>query len=576
MSETFDTPLTTILRERTEADPERLACTFLDDHAPSPVRRTYADLDRQARALAAELQDRHEPGTRVLLLYPPGIEFLIAFLGCLYARVVPATAYPPRPGQSLTAIEGILSDCGAAEVLTTGVLGAHLDQRTEAGEQLSAPLRLTDRVDLGAAAAWRDPGVGPEDLAFLQYTSGSTGEPKGVMVSHRGLVSTCTDVHRGFSHTPDSVMVSWLPTFHDMGLIYGVLLPLMVGFPTFLMAPVTFLRKPVRWLQAISEHRGTHTSAPNFAYELCLRKVGDEELSQLDLSSWRVAANGAEAVRQETHEGFLRRFAPCGVRDDLFCPSYGLAEVGLKVATGRQGDPALAVRVDREALEEHRLVPLDEDDPAGTTLVGCGFSQIGARIEIVDPSTHCLCPSDRIGEIWVASTSVAEGYWQRPELSEQVFRARTADGEGPFLRTGDLGFLYEGQLFIAGRIKDLVVIRGRNYYSHDIERTAEEADGAFRPGCGAAFGVTMDGEERLVVAQEVRTDAEKAPDELLARIRKAIVRSFGIKPYAVVLVPPGGIPKTSSGKIRRPISREDYLAGRLPSVADWREETAKG
>ena len=416
------------------------------------------------------------------------------------------------------------------------------------------------------------PNISSDTLAFLQYTSGSTGTPKGVMVSHGNLLQNSADLDKGWVHTKDSVIVTWLPTFHDMGLIYGVIQPLYKGLPCYMLSPVSFLQQPIRWLQAISRYRGTHTGAPNFAYDLCVHKITPEQRATLDLSSWQMALNGAEPVRADVLKRFAETFKPCGFEPTAFCPGYGLAEATLKVAAVRRTDAPVLYIVQAGALEQNRILEATEDQQNMRTLVGCGRSEIDTKIVIVHPESLTQCSPEEVGEIWVSGSTVAQGYWMRPEETERTFRAYLADtGDGPFLRTGDLGFWKNGELFVTGRLKDVVIIRGRNYYPQDIELTVEQSHPALKAGASAAFSVEVEGEEQLVVAQEVERSYLRKLDanEVVGAIRQAVWEQHELSVYAVVLLKPASIPKTSSGKIQRHACKAGFLDGSLEGIGTW-------
>ncbi|MCA1621656.1 MAG: amino acid adenylation domain-containing protein, partial [Acidobacteria bacterium] len=427
----------------------------------------------------------------------------------------------------------------------------------------------TDELAAGEAVGERlTPAPDPDALAYLQYTSGSTATPKGIMVSHGNLLHNSAYLDAGWRHTGESRVVSWLPHFHDMGLVYGIVQPLYKGFPAYLMPPAAFLQRPMLWLRAVSRFRATHSTAPNFAYDLCVRKADAAECEGLDLSCWEVAVNGAEPIRRATLEQFTETFAPYGFRAEAFCPGYGLAEATLKVSASRKGDAPVYCTTQAAALEQHRVVPAEDGEAQTQTLVGCGRLAPELKIAVVDPEMMRPCAPGEVGEIWVAGPSVALGYWNRPEETEQTFGAYMGGGaEGPYLRTGDLGFVVEGELYLTGRLKDLIIIRGRNHYPQDVELTAEQSHPDLRPGCGAAFSVEVAGEERLVIVQEVRRQyrAERL-EEVVGAIRRDVAEAHELQVYAVVLVKPGGIHKTSSGKIQRHACRAGFLAGRLSVV----------
>ena len=404
--------------------------------------------------------------------------------------------------------------------------------------------------------------------AVLQYTSGSTGTPRGVLLSHRNVLSSAAAMCR--EDVPDAVGVSWLPPHHDFGLIGGMLLPVYAGRETIFMPSAAFVQRPLRWLAAISRYRGTTSGAPNFAYELCSRKVRPQELDGLDLSSWRVAVVGAEQVRSGALAEFAAKFAPAGFRPEAFLPAYGLAEAVLNVTSGRWFDLRVERCFSRKLLAEGRVRPAADNAPDAWRLVGCGRAWSGQRVEIVDPSTLRRSPADAVGEIWVQSPNVALGYWNRPQESRATFDARTADGDGPFLRTGDLGFFHEGELFVVGRIKELIIIRGRNYFPHDIEAAVARGHAALRPGGGAAFACEMGGTERVVIVHEVRRGPGFDPEQVIAAIRRELAAEFFLAPGAVVLIPGGALPRTNSGKIARAVCRDHFLRGQLPAVAQWR------
>ncbi|MFY9825399.1 MAG: condensation domain-containing protein, partial [Thermoanaerobaculia bacterium] len=577
--------LVEVLRGRAERRGEDLAYTFLVDGESVESDLTYAELDRRARGLAATLaQEGIGGGARVLLLYPPGLDYVAAFFGCLYAGAVAVPAYPPRSRRPSARLQSIQESAGAKAVLSTGAVLAGLERQLPRHPDVL--WLAAEGVELEKAAEeWRDPGVGEEALAFLQYTSGSTAAPKGVMLRHANLLANLEQIRLSFAQTPEERTVIWLPPYHDMGLIGGILTPLYAGNPAVLLSPVSFLQRPLRWLQAISRYRGTTSGGPNFAYDLCVEKTDEEERQKLDLSSWTLAFNGAEPVREATLERFAAAFAPCGFRKEAFFPCYGLAEGTLLSASVRRGRGATVGVFAAGELERHRAVAVDPQSPetenAGArVLVGSGTAPEGARLLVVDPESGVPCAPGAVGEIWIAGPAVAAGYWGLPEATEASFGAHTASGDGPFLRTGDLGFLGDfgeqrGELFVTGRSKDLIILRGRNHYPQDVELTVERSHAALRPGCGAAFSVEEEGEERLVVVQEVRREHRgDDPAELVAAIRRAVADEHEVQVHAVVLLRPATIPKTTSGKIQRAACRARYLDGTLDALGAWRAPVA--
>lgn len=558
-----------ILRERASHQPEEIVYTFLLDGETESDWLTYQVLDRQARAIAATLQSYQTMGERALLLYPPGLEFVAAFFGCLYAGVVAVPVYPPRRDKKNTRLEAIIVDARATIVLTTASL---LTTIQEALPLVNRHCIATDDLPNDVASAWQEPKINSQSLAFLQYTSGSTGIPKGVMVSHGNLVHNSTLIHQLFGHNPQSRGVIWLPLYHDMGLIGGVLQPLYEGVPVTLMSPISFLKKPLRWLQAISRYQATTSGGPDFAYDLACRRISPEQLSSLDLSSWEVAFSGAEPIRAQTLERFANYFSPCGFRREAFYPCYGMAETTLIVSGGLKTEPPIIRPLKAGELEKNHVVSATEEEESIRFIVGCGRSWLNQKIVIVDPESLTLCEPDQVGEIWVSGASVAQGYWQQPEQTKQTFHNYLADaGEGPFLRTGDLGFLQDGELFITGRLKDLIIIQGRNHYPQDIEITVEQSHPSLRPSGGAAFTIEFAEQEKLVIAHEVERIALRKlnPNEVIRAIRQAIAEEHNLQVYAVLLLKIGGIPQTSSGKVQRRACRERFLSGSLDVVADW-------
>ena len=559
--------LVEILRWRAQYQPDQRAYTFLVDGESKEVHLTYAELDQQARAIAARLREMGAIGERALLLYPPGLDFIAAFFGCLYAGVVAVPSYPPRRKRPSPRLQAIVRDAEPAVVLSDVTIREQVQQYAS-DELPDLPWLVTDQINLSESSEWQEANISSESLAFLQYTSGSTATPKGVMLSHGNLLHNLAIIQEGFEITPFSQGVIWLPPYHDMGLIGGILEPLYAGFPVTLMSPVAFLQKPIRWLRAVSHYKGTISGGPNFAYDLCVEKITPQERATLDLSSWQVAFNGAEPIRNETLERFSKAFEPAGFRHEAFYPCYGLAEGTLIVSGGMKSHPPIIYQVDGHALIENKVIESDH----GTTLVGCGTSKLGQKIMIVDPQSSTLSTDGQIGEIWVSGASVAKGYWNRAEQTKQTFEAYLLDTDDvPFLRTGDLGFFHHGELFITGRLKDLIIIRGRNHYPQDIELTVEKSHPALRPGCGAAFSVDIAGQERLVVVQEVkrthRRQVAKQVDEVATAIRQAILEAHQLDVYAIVLLKPQRVPKTSSGKIQRQACRNAFLNDTLDVIA---------
>lgn len=560
-----------LIRDRALQQPNRLAFGFLPDgEIESDLSHTlsYHELDRQSRAIAAQLQALGLGGERALLLHPPGLEYIAAFFGCLYAGVVAVPAYPPRNARGTPRIQAVVKDAQAAIALTTR---AWLPKVQALMAEKTHPEALqwfaTNDLAPGVEADWQAPFIHPDTLAFLQYTSGSTGTPKGVMLSHVNLLHNAAVTYRCMEHSPASTFISWLPMYHDMGLIGGILQPLYGGFPCLLMPPAAFLQRPYRWLQAISYYQGTTSGGPNFAYDLCVHKVTPEQRAALDLSTWSVAFNGAEPVRQDTLEQFATTFAERGFRQTAFYPCYGMAEASLIVSGGLKAASPQFKTIQAKALEQGQVKATNSELDA-QTIVGCGQTMPDQQIVIAHPETRVRCQPHEVGEIWVAGPSVGQGYWNRPQETEETFQAYLADsGDGPFLRTGDLGFLDQGELLVTGRLKDLIIIRGRNLYPQDLELTAERSHPVLRTGSGAAFTVTVGSEEQLVIVQELEFRQKPNSAEVTGAIRRAIAEHHEVQASAVVLVKAGTIPKTSSGKIQRQACRRAFLAGTLDVVA---------
>ena len=582
----FAPTIVDLLRQRAAYRPHDRAFTFLVDGEHDELNITYAELDRKARALGAWLIDRGMTGKRALLLYPSGLDFIAAFMGCLYGGAIAVPAYPPRKNRSVERIEAIAADAAASVALTTRDV---VDRLENLGATAPSLEHLTWQVDSelppALADSWDRPDIDGDTLAFLQYTSGSTGTPKGVMLSHENLLHNSLRIMQAFEITRSQSGVFWLPSFHDMGLIGGILVPLYGGKFNVLMSPVAFLQKPLRWLQAISRYRATISGGPNFAYELCVRKTTPEQRAALDLSSWSLAFNGAEPVRAETIDAFCEAFAVSGFRREAFYPCYGLAESTLMVTGGMKFEPAVIRSFDAAAIETGAAAVLPEGQP-GRRMVGSGRELDGQDVLIVDPHSCEPLPPGRVGEIWVSGPSVAQGYWNRPEESQATFGAMLAEPDpaapsqavakwrpnpGPYLRTGDLGFFDNGELFVTGRLKDLIIIRGRNHYPQDLELSVEQATSLVRAGSLAAFAVDVEERERVVIVAELER-GRRDPAEITAAfetIRSRLAREHEVAAEAIVLVRPNSVPKTSSGKIQRHACRRQFLDGSLDVVEQY-------
>ena len=528
------------------------------------------------------------------MLYPTGLEFIAAFFGCLYAGAIAVPVPPPnlaQPQKTLLRLRTIANDAKPSIALTTSSILSKVESLfAHTPELQTINLLAGDKVAISLARDWRDPAVTDDSLALLQYTSGSTTTPRGVMVSHRNLISNSSNVQGAFEVTPDTVSVTWLPAFHDMGLTNGIIQPLLEGRRCYLMSPQSFLQRPLRWLQAISRYRAAVSGGPNFAYELCIRRTTPEQREALDLSSWYAAYNGAEPVRVDTLSRFTATFAACGFRPRFFYPCYGLAEATLMVSGGGLHEEPVLCTAQAIALERNRVVETSEGERNARTLVGCGHAMPGTRIVIVNPETSAPCAPDTVGEIWVSGPTIAHGYWNRHEETDLTFQAGLVGaGAGRFLRTGDLGFLKDGELFVTGRLKDLIIIDGRNVYPQDIELTVEQSHPAMRPGCCAAFSVDVNEgrpQERLIVAAEVDRRYQSGPhdgrnaqgmearapangrppldvDAVVRAIRRAVAEEHDMRAHAVVLLRAGSIPRTSSGKVQRRVCQAGFLNGTL-------------
>ena len=566
------------LHQLSQSIPTDVAYTFLNDGDADTTDITYRELEMRSQAIAARLQNKLKPGDRAALVYEPSIDYIAALIGCFSAGVVAVPVYPPDPmriQRTVTRLKTILDDSNANWILT----GVDEYRRFAS---LFAPTEVlnTSEISVEESCEFREQIITAETLAFLQYTSGSTGSPKGVMLTHANLMFNFEHIKK--FDEQEAVAVSWLPMYHDMGLIGLVLQALQSGRRTVLMSPLSFVKRPFNWLKAISRYRAYATSGPSFAYELCVQKITDEEMEQLDLSSWTLACNGAEPIRADTMRRFTERFEPCGFRWETFYPCYGLAEATLIVSGGEKSAEPIIKSFDPASLDQNRVVEVGAFELSGREIVGCGKSVDGQTFSIVNPNDQTRCSEDQVGEIWVRGPGVAQGYWGNVDETNATYNAyvKHENGEpvddGPHLRTGDMGFVLEGELFVTGRIKDLIIVRGRNHYPQDIERTVEKCHKSLRRDHGAAFSLGIDGDERLVVVQGIVRPKKIDLQQLFAEIRTELLHEHDLAPHAIVLVKCGEIPRTSSGKIQRNACRKLYLDGELQVVAQWNSESEKG
>jgi len=563
--------LVDILRWRGKEQPHQLAYRYLNDGEYDEVVMTYKDLDRRARAIAALLQSSAKEGDRALLIFPPGLDFIAAFFGCLYAKIFAIPAYPPhpaRPERNLPVILRIANDAKpAVALLTLPLLDVIKSRKAISDEFGDIKLLATDNKEIDEwADEWKQSEIAGNDIAFLQYTSGSTTIPKGVIISHSNLVHNLGFIENSFGLTTKSHTVFWLPPYHDMGLI-GILQALYTGYPATLIPHLMFLQRPIRWLQAISRFHATCSGGPNFAYDLCTRKIKPEQRQQIDLSSWEVAFNGSEPIYHKSLEQFADYFSPCDFSRDAFLPCYGLAESTLMVVGAPKSRSPLTRNLSNSGLEHNQVINSYEKAGDTRTLVSCGQNPPDHKIRIVNAETLAPCAVDEVGEIWVSGPSVANGYWNKPRETECTFGAMLCNSkEGPFLRTGDLGFLYEGELYITGRLKNLIISEGKNHYPHDIERTVEDAHPAIRPAGCAVFSISKSGIEQIIIIVERDQKHIVKDDEVVIAIRRAVSINHELFVNDIRLINAGGIPKTTSGKTRHFLCKEYYLAGTFNEI----------
>ncbi|PEY73227.1 non-ribosomal peptide synthetase [Bacillus thuringiensis] len=556
-----------LLEFRSFCSPTKVAYTFwTDDGKEESI--TYLELSQKARKIGSYLQRCGATGERALLLFRPGLDYIAAFWGCLYGGVTAVPAYPPRQNGHLGRLELIVQDADARFALTS----IELLNRIASQEYLvDIEWIAVDQINQNFEEEWRAPAINGKSLAFLQYTSGSTSAPKGVMLTHENLLDNVRLIQQGFQTTSESKGALWLPPYHDMGLIGGIIQPVYTGYSMNLLSPVSFIQSPYRWLEMISQKKITVSGGPNFAYELCTQKITPEQCEQLDLSSWELAFSGAEPVRYETIERFVKMFAPYGFREEAFYSCYGLAEATLFV-TGTKPHEGIAVRqLNSKLLQENKVMDATDDLLGSTTLVSSGqLKDDTQEILIVNPDTLNVYGDDEIGEIWIRGRSVAQGYWKREEQTIETFNARpsgTCETSPSYLRTGDLGFVKRGELFVTGRLKDLIIIRGRNYYPQDLEGAIQMSHPAIRNSNGAAFTVEIEGKEELIVVQEIeRTFRKSNLEEVIKTIRKEIAKLFELRVHTVVLIRPASIPKTSSGKVQRQECKKRFLQGELKVI----------
>jgi len=560
-----------ILARRAEAHPAKDALVVVGADGAEKLRLTYGELGAQVERYAAGLIERGLAGQRALMLFEPGAGFIVAFMACLRAGVTAVPCHLAKPGRSTwDRLVAIVRDAGAVAILSEEASIPKLTGWFVDSPELSL-LPMLSPGDLDADPSdidWQRPPA--DEPAFLQYTSGSTGVPKGNVVTFGNLIANASVVGVGCGFDFDATIVCWLPPYHDLGLIGNILQSLLDGALCVLLPPVSVIQNPRRWLETISRYRATISMAPNFAYDLCVRRIPTDRQNALDLSSWRCALNAAEPIRAATMSAFAEAYRDCGFREEAFQPAYGLAEATLMISVADLDRLPATLSVDAAALDTGRIVPAD--GPRSRRIAGSGKVRRPQRVTIVDPASRQVCEEGVVGEIWVSGPCVAHGYWRRPDASAQTFGTRLADGQGPFLRTGDLGIVIDDELYITGRIKEVMIVRGRNIYPQDIEASVQRAHDALKPAGGAVFSIDREDGEAIVVVQEIERSwlATANREDLIARIRDAVFQEHELTVAEVVLTKPETVPKTSAGKIQRVLCRDLYRRGKLEQAIQGR------
>jgi acyl-CoA synthetase (AMP-forming)/AMP-acid ligase II len=564
------------LEHRAGEMPAELAFRLIE-HGEDDRTLTFSELHQKAQDIAALLLEMMPSTGRALLLFPPGIDYVCALYGCFQAGIVAVSAPPPQPNRlhrTLPRLQAIAADAEISAVLTIDFIKQAAESDAAESFLTDGPLTEVQWIATDTAAGGGEVEVARPDLsemAFLQYTSGSTRDPRGVVLSHENLMGNSDLITDALGHVPNGLRkgLSWLPPYHDMGLIAGVLQPVHAGGHCIMMSPLTVIKRPARWLEAMTKYRVTTSGGPNFAYDLCVRRIDEETCERLDLSDWEVAFNGAEPIRAETIDAFCEKFGPCGFKRDTFQTGYGLAEATLIVTSSdKEKEPAM-LEVDERALEDGRVEAREGEGPA-KTLVGSGTPFDGNELLVAD-SDGRRCEDGRVGEIWFAGPGVAQGYWRDPEETAQFFGARLeGEPDKSYLRTGDLGAIVDGELFVVGRIKELIIVNGRNIYPHDIEFSAEAASPLLRGHCSAAFEQEVDGEIRIAILMEADLpEKDEDYEEIMVAVRKRVARDLDLPLYWIGLCARGAVPKTTSGKIQRRLCKAMVAEDDVELLAEY-------
>ncbi len=560
-----------LLEKRANERPSKPVYIFLEDGVREKQRITFKELSDNAKTIASVLQAKGNKGDRVLLIFPNGVDFIVALFGVFYAGMTGVPVYAPRKNRNNSRFESVVGDCGADIIFTNQQIFRDLEKNFIDEPYLSdKEFLIFDNISKNDTK-WINPGIADEDLAILQYTSGSTGTPNGVMVSHQNIIHNSEIINQGFGHNDHSMGTNWLPNFHDMGLIGALLQPVYMGFCNVIIPPGEFIRNPGNWLKAITKYKTTTAGGPNFTFEYCIDKISEEEINEIDLSSLKVLFCGAEPIHNKTLKSFADHFKSSNFIENQFYPCYGLAEYALMVTGGKISEKPIYLEADSNKLEVG-IIEAASDTDESTTLVACGYPWLGTTVAIVNPETKKYSKVKEIGEIWVKGKSKTQGYWNNPKETEYTFNAFIQDNnDGPYLRTGDLGFVHGGQLYVTGRIKDLIIIRGLNHYPHDIEKSAEASHEALQPNASAAFSIIAANEERLVLVHEIRRThlRDFNAEDIYDAIRLAISDEHQILPYTILLIRTGSIPKTSSGKIQRLASKKAFRNNDLIIIDQW-------